>query len=212
MQQLILDIRPAPQPTLENFIAGPNLELINLLKQWQAGETTEKSLYLWGPPGSGKTHLLRALTGQPDALLWNGLDDIPADIRLFALDDVEQLTQSSQIKAFSAFNHARSEGKLWIAAGENAPAGLTIRDDLRTRLGWGLVYRLKPLSDEDKQAALILHANNLGFELEPAIATWLLTRHGRDLGYLLQVVEALDRYSLQTRRRITLPLLKSLLG
>lgn len=211
MQQLLLDIRPAASPSLDNFIAGPNLELVCLLRKWQAGETTEKSLYLWGPPGSGKTHLLRALAGQPGTLLWNGVGDIPADIRLIALDDVAQLAESGQINAFSAFNHARSAGKLWIAAGENAPAGLNIRDDLRTRLGWGLVYRLQPLSDEDKQAALIVHAKSLGFDLEPAIAAWLLTRHGRDLGYLLQVVEALDRYSLQIQRRVTLPLLRNLL-
>lgn len=212
MQQLLLDIRPAASPGLDNFIPGPNIEIIRQLLSWQTGETAEKSLYLWGPPGSGKTHLLRALGRQPNALLWNGLSEIPVNTRLIALDDVDHLPESSQINAFSAFNHAKAAGILWVAAGENAPAGLNIRDDLRTRLGWGLVYRLQPLSDPDKQTALILHANNLGFELDPAIASWLLTRHGRDLGYLLQVVEALDRYSLQTRRRVTLPLLKTLLA
>lgn len=212
MQQLLLDIRPAAIPSLDNFIPGPNLELISQLRNWQAGETSEKSLYLWGPPGSGKTHLLRALTTQQGALLWNASNSIPPDTRLIALDDAEQLSGPAQINAFSAFNHARTEGKLWIAAGENAPAGLNVRDDLRTRLGWGLVYRLLPLSDEDKRAALVVHARNLGFELDPAIAAWLLTHRGRDLGYLLQVVEALDRYSLQTRRRVTLPLLKTLLA
>ena len=185
---------------------------MEMLSNWLAGKTAEKALYIWGPAGSGKSHLLRAVTTHPDTLFWNGQNDIPVDTRLVALDDVEQLTEASQINAFAAFNHARSAGKLWIAAGENAPAGLSIRDDLRTRLGWGLVYRLQPLSDEDKRAALILHAKSLGFELDPAIAAWLLTRHGRDLGYLLQVVEALDRYSLQTRRRVTLPLLKTLLA
>jgi len=67
------------------------------------------------------------------------------------------------------------------------------------------------LSDADMQAALARHAQALGFELDPAIANWLLTRASRNLGYLLQIVEALDRYSLQTRRRITLPLLKEIL-
>jgi DnaA family protein len=212
MQQLLLEIRPAPQPALTNFVAGANLELMEMLTNWQAGRTAEKALYIWGPPGSGKTHLLRAVTAHQGTLLWNGQDDIPAECQLIALDDVERLAEASQIKAFAAFNGAKSAGKLWIAAGENAPAGLNVRDDLRTRLGWGLVYRLQSLSDEDKQAALVMHARNLGFELDPAIAAWLLTRHGRDLGYLLQVVEALDRYSLQTRRRVTLPLLKTLLA
>jgi DnaA family protein len=211
MQQLLLDIRPAASPSLDNFIAGPNQELVSQLLAWKTGKTPEKSLYLWGPPGSGKTHLLRALTCQPNTLLWNGTDEIPGDTRLIALDDVEQLSEASQINAFTAFNHAKTAGTLWIAAGQNAPSGLSVRDDLRTRLGWGLVYRLQPLSDQDKQDALILHARNLGFELDPAIPAWLLTRQGRDLGYLLQLVEALDRFSLQTQRRVTLPLLKTLL-
>ncbi|NWG39618.1 MAG: DnaA regulatory inactivator Hda [Hydrogenophilaceae bacterium] len=212
MQQLLLDIRPAASPSLDNYIAGPNQELVSHLLEWKTGKTPEKSLYLWGPPGSGKTHLLRALTRQPAALYWNGADEIPDATRLIALDDVEQLSEAPQIKAFTAFNHAITAGTLWIAAGKNAPSGLSVRDDLRTRLGWGLVYRLQPLGDQDMQDALILHARNLGFDLDPAIPAWLLARQRRDLGYLLQVVEALDRYSLQTQRRVTLPLLKSLLN
>jgi DnaA family protein len=129
-----------------------------------------------------------------------------------ALDNVECLAETSQIAAFDAFNEARASGRMWLATGNNAPAALSVREDLRTRLGWGLVFRLQPLTDEDKQAALRRHAIALGFELDPAIASWLLTRHGRDLSYLLQVVEALDRYSLETRRRVTLPLLKALLA
>lgn len=211
MQQLLLDVRPAALPSLDNFIPGPNLELISQLREWQAGKTPENALYLWGPPGSGKSHLLHAVSRAAGACMWNGVDEIPPDTRLIVLDDVDRLSETAQIRAFTEFNHARTAGKLWIAAGQNAPSGLAVRDDLRTRLGWGLVYRLYPLNDEDKRAALMVQAKALGFELDPAIAAWLLTRHGRNLGYLLQVVEALDRFSLQTQRRVTLPLLKTLL-
>jgi DnaA family protein len=197
MQQLLLDIHPASRPTLENFIPGPNRELLDHLRRWLTGETGETALYLWGPPGCGKTHLLSALAAEYPGLT--------------LLDDIDRLDETEQIRAFDAFNHARSEKRLWIAAGQNAPAGLNVREDLRTRLGWGLVYRLHALSDTDKQAALIRHALGLGIELDPAIATWLLTHQSRDLGRLLQIVEALDRYSLQTKRRITLPLLKEVL-
>lgn len=197
MQQLLLDIHPAARPTLENFIPGANIELLDHLRRWLAGETTETAFYLWGSPGSGKTHLLAALAAQqPDLVLF---------------DDIDRLNDPDQIIAFDAFNHARAARRRWIASGQNAPAGLNIREDLRTRLGWGLIYRLLPLSDEDKQTALIKHALSLGFELDPAIAAWLLTHQSRDLGRLLQIVEALDRYSLQTKRRITLPLLKDVL-
>ena len=197
MQQLLLDIHPTAQPTLDNFVTGPNAELVTHIKHWLNGETQETALYLWGSPGSGKTHLLTALAA--------------AHPGLTATDDIEHLGDTQQIAAFDSFNHARADRKLWLAAGQNAPSGLNVREDLRTRLGWGLVYRILPLSDTDKQNALARHAQGLGFELDPAITTWLLTHQTRDLGKLLQIVEALNRYSLQTKRRITLPLLKEVL-
>lgn len=211
MQQLLLDIRPAARPTLDNFIPGPNRELLEHLKRWLKGESTDTSIYIWGPPGSGKTHLLKALASEAGGMFWNSVDEIALDVSLIALDDIDTLSESAQIGAFDAFNRAKASGQLWIAAGQNAPAGLDIREDLRTRLGWGLIYRLYPLSDEDMQTALIKHAQGLGFGLDPAIAAWLLTRASRDLGHLLQIVEALDRYSLEHKRRITLPLLKEIL-
>jgi DnaA family protein len=211
MQQLLLDIRPAARPTLDNFIPGPNRELLDHLKRWLKGESAETAIYIWGPPGSGKTHLLQALAAQAGGVVWGGSGEIAPGVPLLALDDVESLSESAQITAFDAFNRAKAAGKLWIAAGQNAPAGLNVREDLRTRLGWGLIYRLLPLSDEDMQTALIKHVRDRGFDLDPAIASWLLTRASRDLGRLLQIVEALDRYSLQTKRRITLPLLKEIL-
>lgn len=211
MQQLLLDIRPAARPTLDNFIPGPNRELLGHLRKWLAHETAETALYIWGPPGSGKTHLLNALAAAAGGTFWEGRGEIPPDAPLIAIDDVESLSEPSQIDAFDAFNRARAAGQRFVAAGENAPAGLNLREDLRTRLGWGLVYRIYPLSDTDMQAALAKHAQDLGFELDPAIANWLLTHASRNLGYLLQLVEALDRYSLQTKRRITLPLMKEIL-
>jgi DnaA family protein len=211
MQQLLLDILPAARPTLDNFIPGPNRELLDHLKQWLKGEAADTTLYIWGPPGSGKTHLLKALAAQTGGVVWDGSGEIESNLPLIAVDDVESLSESAQIAAFDAFNRAKAAGRLWVAAGQNAPAGLDVREDLRTRLGWGLIYRLSPLSDEDMQTALIKHARDRGFDLDPAIAAWLLTRTSRDLGHLLQIVEALDRYSLQTRRRITLPLLKEIL-
>lgn len=197
MQQLILDIRPAARPSLDNFISGPNRELLDHLKRWLKGETAETAIYIWGPPGSGKTHLLEALAAQhPD---------------IVSFDDIDALDEAGQIEAFDTFNRTKAAGKLWIAAGKNSPAGLDVREDLRTRLGWGLIFRLYPLSDENMQAALIQHAQGLGFILDPAIASWLLTHKSRDLGHLLQIVEALDRYSLEHKRRITLPLLKEII-
>lgn len=197
MQQLLLDIHPAACPTLANFIPGANAELLDHINHWLNGSTAETALYLWGAPRSGKSHLLTALAA--------------SNPELVVYDDIDKLNEPEQITAFDRYNHARAAGQRWVAAGQNAPAGLNIREDLRTRLGWGLIFRLLPLSDEDKQAALIRHAQSLGFGLDPAIAAWLLNHQTRDLGKLLQIVEAINRYSLQTKRRITLPLLREVL-
>lgn len=211
MQQLLLDIRPLSRPTLDNFIPGPNQELLDCLRSWLGTDTVDTAIYIWGPSGSGKSHLLNALAETSGGLVWDGMGETLPDVPLIAVDDVESLAGSAQIAVFDAFNRAKAAGHRFVAAGENAPAGLKIREDLRTRLGWGLIYRLLPLTDNDMQAALIKHGHDLGFDLDPAIADWLLTRETRDLGRLLQIVEALDRYSLQHKRRITLPLLKDIL-
>src|SRR6185295_5817389 len=98
-----------------------------------------------------------------------------------------------------------------LAAGNAAPVGLALREDVRTRLGAGLVFQLRLLSDAQKAEALRGHAGGRGFALSPEIIDYLL-RHGqRDLPSLLTVLDALDQYSLQTKRPITLPLLREVL-
>ena len=105
----------------------------------------------------------------------------------------------------------RDAGGLWLAAGNVAPADLPVMPELQTRLGWGLVFQLQGLNDTEKRAALAQHAEYLGFRLEPQVADYLLNHTARDMQSLLRVLEALDRFSLETRRPITLPLLRQLL-
>ena len=98
-----------------------------------------------------------------------------------------------------------------LVAGDIAPAGLTLREDVRTRLAAVLVLQLHPLDDEEKERALQAHARSRGFELPPEAARYLLLHGRRDLRWLLTVLDALDRYSLQTRRPITLSLTREVL-
>ena len=140
MQQLVLDIGPALEPDFETFVAGPNAEAVAAVRDFAAGATRDAVLYLWGEPGSGRTHLLRAAQR--------------ANARLVLADDVETLDESAQQRLFAAINAAREGAPPVLAAGGHAPAQLTLREDLRTRLAWGLVYQLKPLSEGDKAAHL----------------------------------------------------------
>jgi DnaA family protein len=193
MKQLALGISPPPQPTLENFVPGANGELLAHLRELQAGNFAESVLYLWGEAGSGKSHLLLACA------------------RLDPADDVEKLDEASQIALFSRINEARQSGGTVLAAGNAPPAQLPLREDLKSRLGWGLVYQVKPPSDEER--ALFLHAEaaRRGMRLPDEVVSYLLSRMRRDLRSLTAILDQLDRFSLETKRPVTLPLVREAL-
>ncbi len=193
MRQLVLDIAPPPRPTLENFVPGANAELLERLRAFRAGTFAEAVLYLWGAPGSGKSHLLAACAG-PNVV-----------------DDVERLGEAAQVALFNAINEARQSGGRVLAAGHAPPAQLPLREDLRSRLAWGLVYEVRPLGDEERTAFLRGEAVRRGIALGDDVVAFLLTRMRRDLRSLTTVVDRLDRYSLETKRAITLPLVREAL-
>jgi DnaA family protein len=219
MRQLLLDL-PADKPqTLESFVTGANAELLQLLQrvaQGRAAGLDERFVYLWGEAGAGKTHLLRAMGALPHARYIAG-DAAPeafahqSAVTLYLLDDADRLSAEAQIAAFALFNQVREQGGTLIAAGKLAPAGLQLREDLRTRFGWGLIYQLHGLSDEDKIAALTHNAAARGLTLSPGVLPYLITHFARDMRSLSALLDALDAYSLETKRPITLPLLRELL-
>jgi DnaA family protein len=131
--------------------------------------------------------------------------------QLVVADDVDALDEPAQISLFNAINLAR-EGRSAVLAAGNAPPGqLTLRDDLRSRLGWGLVYQLKALTDEDKARHLRAEAEHRGLRLSDEVIRYLLNRLPRDLPSLNAAIELLDRYSLSRQRPITLPLVREAL-
>ena len=98
-----------------------------------------------------------------------------------------------------------------LAAGEFAPVELKLRDDLRTRLGWGHVFSLQLLSESERRAVLRQAADARGVFLSDEVMDFMLTRFSRDLGHLMELLELLDGYALQTQRAITIPLIKSMM-
>jgi DnaA family protein len=195
VKQLALGISPPPQPSLDNFIPGRNAELLARLRELHAGRVQESIVYLWGPAGSGRSHLLRAT----------------ARHGLRIADDVEQLDEPAQIELFNAINQARESGGAVLAAGHAPPAQLALRDDLRSRLGWGLVYQLQPLTDDERMLYLRSEADRRGMHLADDVIAYLLTRLRRDLPSLSAVLDRLDRVSLELQRPVTLPLARDIL-
>ncbi|GGI20404.1 MAG: DnaA regulatory inactivator Hda [Oxalicibacterium faecigallinarum] len=219
MRQLLLDL-PADKPqTLASFVTGANAEVKQLLQrieQNQADSLDERTVYLWGEAGSGKSHLLQALAALPQARLIDSASatsafDYDPAVRCYLLDDVERLSDDNQIAAFALFNQVRERGGNLVASGNAAPAKLAVREDLRTRFGWGLIYQVHGLSDDEKIAALTQAAQTRGLPLNDGVLPYLLTHFARDMRSLSAMLDALDAYSLETKRPITLPLLRELL-
>lgn len=223
-RQLLLDVLPAPAPSLENYIPGPNIEALQAANDLAPG----RALYLWGADGSGRSHLLRGLTSLPGLRHYfpaAGSTDILRQLAdsdgrhadLIAIDDVQQLDEAAQAVVFALYNRWRESAASphafsLVLAGDRAPLSMPLREDLRTRLGWDLVFRLEPLSDADKLAALQLQAESRGVNLTPEVLKWILTHLERDMRKLSRLIDELDRYSLSARRPITIPLLRTMLA
>lgn len=214
MTQMLLGISPEWIPTLENFVAGRNIELLSALKHALHNTQSERCFYIWGEPGSGKSHLLQAavaMVRDSGMTAAYARHTVPEAAEIVALDDVEQLDDAAQISLFALYNRQRESGGMLLVSGTAAPAHLKLRDDLRTRLGWGLVYQVQPLSDEEKAMALQQHASARGLLLPPEVVQYLL-RHGRrDLPALLGVLDALDEHCLRLKRMVSIPLLKEVM-
>lgn len=198
MQQIPLGISPPIEASFANFVAGPNGEALARVCELAAGNARERIVYLWGAPGCGRTHLLRAAAR--------------ANPSLVVADDVDRLDAAGEQALFVAINEARDRGAGVLAAGSKPPAQLALRPDLRTRLAWGLVYELRPVGDEDKARHLKSLAEARGLQLSDDILRYLLTRLPRDLASLQQILEVLDRHSLMRQRALTLPLVKEALA
>ncbi len=171
-----------------------------------------KIIYLWGGDSSGKSHLLSAAcASSPSAIAL--FAPLPVELptaTLLAIDDVDNLDETDQIRLFNLINliQAPDCDVTLLAAGHTSPGNLVMRRDLSTRLGSGLVYQLHPLSDDEKTHALHVHAKARGFALHTDVATYLLRHVRRDMRSLIAMLDTLDRYSLETGRNITVPLLK----
>ncbi len=229
MKQLALDIGLATGPTLARFFAGPNEAALQHLRLWVGeghppGTRSPVPTYLWGEAGSGKTHLLRAvhqaLSDQGASVGWlDASVAAPAEFderwTAVVMDDVHLYSTAQQAMAFNWFVNAISPASGMprgvLAAGSLPPADLPLREDLRTRLGWGHVFHLQLLSEPERRAVLRQAADARGVLLGDDVLDYMLHRFSRDLGSLMELLDQLDGYALQTQRAVTIPLIRSML-
>jgi DnaA family protein len=221
MKQIALDIGLAPGPTLASYFAGSNEPALRHMQLW-AGSPTRSPVptYLWGESASGKTHLLKAVeqslreqgasAGWLDATIHEP-PEFNESWAVVLLDDVHLYTAVQQHAAFNWFVNAQTHQRGVLAAGLLPPADLQLREDLRTRLGWGHVFQLHVLQEPERRAVLRQEADARGVFLGDDVMDFMLTRFSRDLGSLVALLGQLDGYALQTKRAITIPLIKSML-
>lgn len=195
MKQLLLDIKPVAAPSFDNFVSGRNAEVLTSLHALFSHQSQSKFIYLWGEKGCGKSHLLAACQASG------------ANIA----DDVHLLDNAAQIRLFNTYNQLKESGGILVTAGRFTPMQMDLRDDLATRLAWGLVYQLHPLNDDEKAHALKSHAIERGMNLPQEVVDYCLRYLRRDLPTLMATLNALDEWSLTAQKPITVPMLRKLL-
>ena len=195
MEQLLLNIELPVQKTFDNFIVGNNKECLDSLKQFILPNNDIFFIYLWGEEGSGKSHIAEAIKKN----------------NISIIEDIDQANEIEQIKFFNLYNEHKSSKRKLLVTGNNNPKKMMLRDDLSSRLSWGLVYKLNLLQDTEKKLALNQYSKDKGINLKNEIIEYLLRHFKRDLPSLLATIDALDRWSLKTKRPITIPLLKDMI-
>ena len=216
-EQFVLDLAQPEPPSFDNFVAGANREAMAALMALARGGSRETGVLLWGAPGAGKTHLLRATAAFAASARAVIECATPADVptpdalpasALLVVDRIDTAGAAEQARLFTVLNALAASAGQWVACAQAPPARLALRDDLRTRLALGLVLEVMPLADADKPLALETYARERGFRLSADVIAYLLAHGRRDMPSLVATLAALDRHSLATQRSVTIPLLR----
>ena len=226
-QQLALAVQLRDDATLDNFLALAKTQPLLAALQAQLTPTGEAVIYLYGPAGSGKSHLLQASCHVAAAkTLYLPLADLrryPAPDVLqgvehldrVCIDDIDAVLGDPEWERalFNFYNSARQHGCRLVVAGAAAPRALAVDlEDLRSRLAWGVVFQLAQADDEDKSAILQFRAARRGLVLAPGVANYVVSRAPRAMQELLQVLDKLDKASLTEQRGLSIPFVKAALG
>ncbi len=224
MKQIPLGIRLREGVNFASFHPGANREALHALRHGG-----QQFVYLWGPAGSGKSHLLQALVGQAaeqgERCAYLSLQDsataAPEYLRdlerlaLVCIDDLDRIAGQPHWEEalFHLYNRIRATtATRLVLTARSAPAEIPVAlPDLRSRLGWGLVLKLTPLDDAARLTVLQQRAAARGMDLPREVGNYLLQRVSRDMGTLAEWLDRLDRSSLAAQRKLTIPFVRKLL-
>lgn len=223
-QQLPLALGLQHAPSLDDFIVGHNQAVIDALQRSLAGEG-ESTLYLFGPSGCGRSHLLLGQCAEAEkhglhcaylslrehATLAPEMLDGLEKLDLLAVDDIHLIADDGawEEALFALFNRCRDLGTRMLFSADRGPAALPLRlPDLRSRLTWGLTLSVQALDDRGRLELLQSLATRRALKLPEEVARYLLERTSRHPGDLVDTIARLDRASLAEKRRLTIPFVR----
>lgn len=226
--QLTLDLFSATHHDFAAFRADVNAETVTTLERWCVG-AGPRVIYLWGKPGSGKSHLLQAAVravGEdgaramyvPLAQLGEagpGILDELHRVDIVALDDIGVCAGRIEWeeRLFVLYNAIQEAGGRLLWSGERNPAAAFFElGDLASRLSASLIYQLRELDDAAKAAVLVQAAAQRGLDLPVPVIDFIMRRERRDLGALMALLDKLDRASLSHGRALTVPFVRTVLA
>ena len=227
LPQLPLAVTLQDGVSFENYIVGLNLEAVQAVESCSQMKG-ERFIYLWGGHSVGKTHLLQSVCRvmseqnepctyltlkQADEFFPEIFDGLEA-LSLVCIDDVHLIAGKKEweIALFHLYNRARANNTLLIVSGDASPGHLLLAlPDLSSRLAWGLIFQLHPLSDKEKFLALQLRSHRRGFNMPDEVGHFLLSHYSRDTAVLFSILDRLDHASLVAKRRMTIPFVKMVL-
>src|SRR5688572_8914735 len=224
MRQLPLGVQLGVSLRFETFHTGPNTEAVAALRELTAG-SHRTPLWIYGPAGSGKSHLLQAACAEAGArgltAAWLPLGAVRAEgparlegfgqLELVALDDVDAVAGDAawERALFTFYNELQERGGRFVSAATAAPAALPyVLADLASRFGAAAVHRLAPLKEAEQAEALARRARHRGLELPEETLTFLTRRAPRDFAALCRLLDKLDLESLAAQRRLTVPFVR----
>jgi len=227
--QLPLGVRLRPDAQFNNFLVGPNALILDSLQALFDSDDCEPIIYISGASGSGRSHLLQACCHQAEISDKEAIYLPAAELQplapavfesleyydLICLDDLERLLGKPEWEEalFHLYNRVRDAGKQLVIAADEAPAFVGAElADLRSRLGWGLVFQIKPLSDQQKLEVLSLSANARGLSVTDEVMRFMLNHGERNLSVLMDQLDQLDQASLSAKRKLTIPFVKQVLN
>jgi DnaA family protein len=226
-KQLALDLTLDDTYTFRNYWPELNSSLIEAIQHY-VSTSFPPLLFITGPDSSGKTHLLKAineaLKEKKQTVISLSMQDM-VDVTPNILDGMEQLdtiiiddidaiadNPAWQEALFHCYNRSQDKMCKWIVSAKEAPSQLPMTlKDLQSRLSHGITWALKPLDDQTKTNILQFRAHMLGLQLADNVADYLIQHYARDMQTQIDYLEQLEKASLSSMRKITIPFIKEIL-